>query len=109
MTMKVDTTKLTIKLSQLEKVIDQSMPLIYNKFVQTTPIAPVKGGNARASTSLQNRTINATYPYAGVLDAGRGFRDGQMRGSTQAPKGMSQPTIDYARQLIMDKIKNIGI
>ena len=107
MGMSVDLNKLTIKLSQLNKIIDQSMPQIYQKFTQITPLG--KTGNARSSTSLSGRTITANYSYADVLDKGRGFRDGQVRGSIQAPNGMSGPTIDYARNLIIQKIKNLGI
>ena len=106
MGMSVDLNKLTIKLSQLNKIIDQSMPQIYQKFTQLTPIDT---GNARSNTSLSGRTITANYSYADVLDQGRGFRDGQMRGSIQAPNGMSKPTVDYALDLIIQKIKNLGI
>jgi len=106
MTMTVDVKKLTVTLTQLNQMIDQAMPAIYDKFVQTTP---VKSGNARASTTRNNRTIDANYQYAAVLDAGRGYRDGQMRGSTQAPQGMSQPTIDFAKQEIIRRIKQLGI
>jgi len=104
--MSVNPNKLFITLAQLDRAIDASMPQIYQKFYQLTPI---KTGNARSNTSLNGRTIRGTYPYAGVLDAGRGFRDGQMRGSTQAPNGMSQPTIDYAKQIILQKLKSVGI
>jgi hypothetical protein len=54
-------------------------------------LTPVKSGNARKRTTLKGNSIQANYPYAEVLDAGRGNRDGQMRGSTQAPKGMTKP------------------
>jgi hypothetical protein len=104
--MSVNTNNLIITFKQLDQAIDASMPQIYQRFYQLTP---VKTGNARSNTSLNGRTIQAQYPYAGVLDAGRGFRDGQMRGSTQAPNGMSQPTIDYAKQIILQKIKSVGI
>jgi len=66
----------------------------YQEFVKNTP---VKTGNARRSTSLQGNQINANYNYAEVLDQGRGFRDGQMRGSVQAPRGMTEPTIEAIR------------
>jgi hypothetical protein len=72
----------------------------YTEFVKNTPVAAVKGGNARRKTTLQGTTINANYGYATVLDKGRGFRDGQMRGSEQAPQGMSKPTIEALRRYI---------
>ena len=72
----------------------------YTQFVRTTP---VKSGNARKNTILNNTEIKMNYPYGQVLDQGRGFRDGQMRGSEQAPQGMSKPTFEYLRQYIYSK------
>jgi len=63
---------------------------------------PIRTGNAKRNTKLNGTQIQTDYPYARVLDEGRGYRDGQMRGSTQAPKGMSEPTI----QDVTDYIKN---
>lgn len=54
-------------------------------------LTPVDKGNARRKTVLRGNTIQANYPYAQVLDEGRSKRDGQMRGSTQAPQGMTRP------------------
>lgn len=58
-------------------------------------LTPIKTGNARSNTSLDlaNKTIEADYAYAGVLDAGRRLTSHGMRGSQQAPNGMSGPTI----------------
>ncbi len=69
----------------------------YKKFVELTP---VKTGNARKNTRLTGTTIIADYAYGDVLDKGRGIRDGQMRGSEQAPVGMTKPTIEDLRQYI---------
>lgn len=77
-------------------------------FQKLTPIAPKNGGNARRSTTLNKNKIQATYPYASVLDAGRGHRDGQMRGSTQAPKGMSGPTALEIKKLVKTFIATVG-
>jgi len=54
---------------------------------------PKRTGNAFRNTKLRKNEIQTNYDYARVLDEGRGFRDGQIRGSTQAPKGMSEPTV----------------
>lgn len=54
-------------------------------------LTPQRTGRARRQTTLQGSTIKANYPYAEVLDAGRGVRDGQVRGSTQAREGMTKP------------------
>jgi hypothetical protein len=93
------------KLADLANIKAKAMPLIYAEFVKNTPIAT---GNARLSTQLNNGNIEANYPYADVLDAGRGFRDGQMRGSEQAPDGMSNPTKEFAKKLIPQLIQQIS-
>ena len=72
----------------------------YQTFVKSTPR---RSGNAKRKTTRQGKTINADYPYAKVLDDGRGFRDGQMRGSTQAPDGMTTPTIEAIRLFVFNK------
>lgn len=78
-------------IDQLKKVSQQLSRVpqeAYNHFVSITP---VDTGNARRSTSLQGRTINANYPYAKRLDNGW---------SKQSPKGMTKPTMDFIRKRI---------
>ena len=95
-------SKISDKLNQTLKALNsqQLAAYAYQEFVKKTP---VRTGNARKNTSLQGTTINANYSYAEVLDKGRGFRDGQMRGSEQAPRGMTQPTIEALRQYIYQR------
>jgi len=81
------------------------MPQLEKEFVKNTPIAT---GNAKANTRLSGLVIEADYPYAFVLDAGRSFRDGQMRGSEQAPAGMSEPTREFAKRLIPQLIQQLA-
>ena len=72
------------------------------EFVRLTPIrrGPL-GGNARRNTKLVgNSEIHANYQYADVLDAGRHMTTKGMRGSTQAPKGMTKPFLDWAKKKI---------
>ena len=76
-----------------QRLVDVAYPV----FVKNTPI---DSGKARRQTEKHQDSIVANYEYAQVLEKGRGFRDGQLRGSNQAPKGMSTPTIDYLRQYI---------
>ena len=102
---KIDFSQVKAKLTALAKIRNQAMPKIYDEFVKNTP---VKTGSARSNTTYHSDIITANYPYADVLDAGRGFRDGQMRGSNQAPYGMTKPTEDYAKKLIPQLAKNIG-
>ena len=66
-------------------------------------ITPVDTGAARRNTSLQNKTIHAKYDYAEVLDKGRHMTSRGMRGSKQAPKGMSKPT----EQFIKNRVRQI--
>lgn len=44
-----------------------------------------------------NVFIHNSLDYAPVIDAGRGFRDGQLRGSEQAPQGIIDPAIAQIR------------
>ena len=105
--MNIDSSKLKAKLDAIKNIVPQAMPAIYNEFVKNTPIAAVNGGNARTNTRLQGLTIHADYPYASVLNEGRGYRDGQMRGSDQAPQGMVEPTKEFAQKKIAELIKRI--
>lgn len=66
-------------------------------------ITPIDTGNARNKTKLQGNKIIGQYPYAEVLDKGRHNTNRGMRGSTQAPKGMTQPTV----QFIQDRVNKI--
>lgn len=67
---------------------------------------PIDGGNARSKTKLKTRNkgfqVIGDYPYGGVINEG-GYPNppiegtGKTRGgfSTQAPKGITKPTIDF--------------
>ena len=62
-------------------------------------LTPVDKGFARKNTKLvNNRIIHADYPYAQVLDKGRHKTPKGMRGSRQAPKGMTKPLTAWARK-----------
>lgn len=89
------------RLKELSKDLDQKelAKFAFKKFREYTPY---KTGNARNNTKLNDNEVQTNYTYARVLDEGRGIRDGQMRGSTQAPKGMSKPTIDDLLKHIKD-------
>jgi len=102
---KIDVSGLTKKLGNLNQLRNQAMPLLYTKFRDVTPIDT---GAARNNTVFHSNVIEGNYPYASVLNDGRGFRDGQMRGSTQAPDGMVEPTKAYARQIIPQLVKKLG-
>ena len=65
-------------------------------FKNTTP---VRSGNARSRTHTVNRLIGANYGYAARLDDGW---------SKQAPRGMSNPTIDYFEKQIDNIVRKYG-
>jgi hypothetical protein len=81
----------------------------YQAFVKNTPIGDpnrwktkskpknYKPGNARRNTKLQNNNIDANYPYAKRLEEGY---------SSQAPNGMTEPTIEEVRDYIF---RTLGI
>ncbi len=60
-------------------------------------LTPVDTGTAKAgwNKKIQGRnvTIFNNVPYIGVLDKGRHMTSRGMRGSLQAPKGMTKPTL----------------
>ena len=75
---------------QFEKLIDdlEGVPtdLIKSAGAYYKSITPIDSGNARRKTSVKGKSIHADYAYADRLDNGY---------SRQAPRGMSEPTIDY--------------
>lgn len=89
------------RLRELSRQLDEKelAKFAHRRFYQYTP---ERTGNAKLNTKLNGNEIQTNYNYARVLDQGRGMRDGQMRGSTQAPKGMTQPTIDDLIKHIKD-------
>ena len=93
---KIDNSVLKAKLKHLAEVKHAVTPAIFKFFVAHTPI---RSGNARSHTVLQNDTIVASYPYATELDAGR---------SKQQPMGMVKPTIAEAKRLTKEWILKNG-
>ena len=102
---------LTFDISDVARMFDQASAVpkqvIADAFATFQGITPVRSGNARNNTRLTGMTIEADYQYAQVLDAGRGFRDGQMRGSNQAPDGMSTPTQQTIRTSLQRNLSRI--
>jgi hypothetical protein len=70
-----------------EKIAD----VAYKTFKSVTPI---RSGNARRKTKKEGKRIVADYPYAQRLEEGY---------SKQAPKGMTEPTIDAIRDYVFKK------
>ena len=87
---RVTRDRFTSRSREVKRFLQELPGKMAEKFVEVTPI---RTGNAKRSTSLQQqKNIVADYPYAGRLE-----KDAWSR---QAPDGMSQPTIDHARDLL---------
>lgn len=90
MRMKVTKTRNNIvpKTKRIEKGLRRVPDRAYKFFVSVTPI---KTGNARRRTRLQQTSIVADYPYAKRLNQGW---------SRQAPDGMIKPTVEYIKRIL---------
>jgi len=97
-TLQVNTITASVK--KIQRQLDRLPKEAYQVFKDNTP---VKTGNARRSTTLKGKTIEAQYQYAKVLDKGRHMTNRGMRGSDQAPVGMTKPT----EQFIQSRLKEI--
>ena len=93
--------KIIQKTKQIRKDLGNLPKEAYQKFRDITPVA---SGNARNKTRLQGNKIVGEYPYASVLDKGRHMTNRGMRGSTQAPKGMTAPTLQSVRDYVYKKL-----
>lgn len=76
---------------KLEKMVERLRREGHEEFVRVTPI---RTGNAKRSTALSGKEIQANYPYAVRLE-----KEGWSR---QAPNGMSEPTIDFLKARVRD-------
>jgi len=95
-------TTLPATLTKIKQKLAKLPQEAYKEFVKNTP---VRSGNAKRNTRLKGNTIEADYTYAGVLDKGRHMTSRGMRGSNQAPKGMTQPTVDFLRKRVAQIVR----
>jgi hypothetical protein len=95
---KVDKINFEKKMKRLEGVQKEVMPKAFQYFKDLTPIDT---GYARQNTVLRNFIIYAKYKYSTILDNGRVSTPKGMRGSTQAPRGMSIPTIEKFKEWVI--------
>jgi hypothetical protein len=101
--LKVEFVGLAQARQSLQKQVDREVELlgqqIFNQVMATTPVDTGQARRGwRYSKSPGGFTIENQVPYIGVLDQGRGFRDGQIRGSKQAPKGIVMPSLDTIKR-----------
>lgn len=102
MSVTLTVNSMTTSLKRIQRKLDKLPQEAYQEFKKITP---VKTGNAKRSTRLKGNTIEANYPYAEVLDKGRHMTGRGMRGSEQAPRGMSKPTEEFIQKRITQIIK----
>lgn len=89
-------------LKKIQRKLDALPTEAFKVFKDNTPI---KTGNAKRNTKQQGKTIHANYAYAGVLDKGRHMTRRGMRGSNQAPEGMTKPTTDFIKKRVAEIMK----
>jgi hypothetical protein len=97
---KFNTNNITNMLKEVKRELKKVPKEAYDFFVKQTP---KKTGNARSKTKLRGSVIQADYAYAEVLDKGRHMTGRGMRGSDQAPEGMTKPT----EKFIQDRVDKI--
>lgn len=98
MNVRVSRNLMTPALKNISNALQKLPSDTHQQFVKTTPIDT---GNARTKTKLvNNKRIEANYPYAGVLDKGRHMTNRGVRGSKQAPRGMTRPVREWMRNFI---------
>jgi hypothetical protein len=92
--LKVDTTKLNLKITAQQRALAD---LPYAAVKEFRSLTPIRTGNARMNTELSgnNTKILALYPYASRLNNGW---------SHQAPNGMTKPFAIWW----IDKLKKIA-
>lgn len=96
------TTNFQTRMRNIQRKLDYLPQEAYKFFKNVTPI---KTGNARRNTKLKGKTIEAGYEYASVLDKGRHMTRRGMRGSDQAPQGMTKPTVDFIKQRVKQIVR----
>lgn len=79
----------------LEQAFDTLPAAAYEEFKKSTP---VRSGNARRNTRLNDNKIVADYAYSQRLDEGY---------SRQSPDGMTKPTEEWIRKEVDRRLKGI--
>ena len=92
---KVDLRSFNQQMKKLEAALESLPEDAHKEFVKNTP---VRSGNARRNTRLQDTKIVANYAYSQRLDEGY---------SKQSPDGMSQPTEEWIRKEVDRRLKGL--
>ena len=93
------------KLNQIKIILDQNkLANIGADYMRN--ITPIRSGYAKDHTRAEGNNIHADYQYADVLDQGRYMSNRGMRGSDQAPNGLTKPTIEFLDNYVKQSILN---
>ena len=92
---------------RMNKLRGTKQNVMQKAFAFFKSITPIDTGWARKHTRLVKNNIEANYPYASILDKGRHMTTSGMRGSKQAPDGMSEPTIKKFADWVRNFIKGV--
>lgn len=84
----IGSSKISGRLKDLEGKIDKLVDDAAEVFHDVTPI---RTGNAKSKTKRDRNSIKANYHYATKLNEGY---------SKQAPKGMTEPTIEFIKDQV---------
>lgn len=95
--MRVNKSNYDKEMRLLKTAMDGLAEAALAEFIKNTP---VKTGNARRRTRLENEdTIVANYPYAQKLDEGY---------SKQSPAGMVKPTEDWIEAEVTRRLRRLN-
>jgi len=96
----VDDDAFNKQLRDIKTYVDET--LVKEMVKEYRKQTPIDGGNARRKTIRKRNSVIGNYAYAGVLDQGlypnppaNGTGKTRSGYSTQAPKGMAEPTIKH--------------
>lgn len=92
---KLDIKTVSDQFKDANRVPEELRERAYKFFRDRTPI---RSGNARRNTKLEDTSIVADYPYAERLDTGW---------SKQAPDGMTEPTTQFIERELEQLIRKV--
>lgn len=84
----VGRSNIQARLDQVQRKVNRIKDHAHEEFQKITPI---RTGNARRNTNRISDGVEANYNYANALNEGR---------SSQAPEGMTKPTVDAIQSFV---------
>lgn len=118
MTLKIRSKKFTKNIAKMEQFVTKTLPKESLKEMKdNTPKG--KTNNAKNKTILKKKknefVLEGNYPYSGVIDRGeypnppaKGTGKTRNGYSTQAPKGIIDPTTDFIKKEVNKFIRRFG-